>query len=471
MGASLAEQIARLPDDDRDKLLEDMDLDVLAYDPEFWLRPEQLEALRAEEWMIAMLAGRGAGKTRTGAEWVREKAKTPMTRIALVARTAADVRDTMIQGESGIMAIHPPSEMPEYTPSLRRLVWPNGSVAITYSAEEPAQLRGPQFHKTWADEVAAWKMKPDDSGLNAWDNVKIATRLGINPQIFLTTTPKRVPAVRQIVDMTKTDPHRVRRIKGSTLDNAANLSAAYIETITDMYKGTSIERQELDGELLDKVEGAIWDDELIINTWDLDKIVGHETITVVGVDPSVAEKPNDECGIIVARSTKDRKLLKRHAAVLEDLSLRASPETWAQEVVRAAKKYNAIIVAEKNQGHKLVEMAIKAVDPSIPVVMVWASKGKEIRAEPVLQAYEQGRVVHFGSHPELEDEMTSWVPGESGYSPNRLDALVWALSALLVDEKILNSTGKVRGTTPNLAKAQISGAVPNYRKGRLSPRR
>jgi phage terminase large subunit-like protein len=468
MGESLAEKVARLKGPERDVVLDGFDMDSLVHDPEFWLRPEQLDALHAKEWLIAMLAGRGAGKTRTGAEWVREQARTPMTRIALIGRTAADVRDTMIQGESGILAVHPPSEMPEYTPSLRRLVWPNGSVAITFSAEEPSQLRGPQFHKAWADEVAAWKMKPDNSGLNTWDNLQIATRLGANPQIFMTTTPKRIPAIRRILDMVHSDPERVKLIRGSTLDNAANLASAYIETITGMYAGTSIERQELFGEFLDQVEGALWSEESIIHTLDMSLVDIPNRITVVGVDPSVAERPNDECGIVVMTGTQERLIHQRRAWVVDDRSLLGSPDEWAKAAVQAAKDWGAIIVAEKNQGHHLVKMALQSVDPTIPIVMVNAGSSKQGRAEPVMMAYEQRRIEHVGRFVELEDQMTSWVPGESGYSPDRLDAMVWAARALMVDSKILGSvSGPIRASR-KVSRTHIQGALPAYRQNRPS---
>jgi len=462
-GESIAEQIAKMAKADRERILDGIDLDSLEYDPEFWLRPSQKEALRAVEWLIMMLAGRGAGKTRTGAEWVREQARMPMTRIALVARTVGDVRDTMVQGESGIMAIHPPSEAPEYTPSLRRITWPNGSVATTYSAEKPSQLRGPQFHKAWADELASWKLKPDDSGLNAWDNLQIATRLGVNPQIFATTTPKRVPTIRALVDMAKSDPRRIRMIRGSTMDNAANLAAVYLETIVGKYAGTSIERQELYGEVLDKVEGALWVDEDIeaARTYDIG-MLADERITVVGVDPSVAEKPGDECGIVVATSTKERELYKRSAWVVDDRSILGSPEVWAKRVIEAARDWNAIVVAEKNQGGELVRMVLKGIDPTVPIVLVSATKGKDIRAEPVVLAYQQGRVHHVGRFVELEDELTGWVPGESGYSPNRLDALVWALTSLVVDEKTLRAVATPMRATP--VAGEIQSAVPSWRR-------
>lgn len=396
--------------------------------------------------------------TRTGAEWIRDKAKVPNTRIALVARTAADVRDVMVQGQSGILSVCPPSEQPDYIPSARRLVWPNGSVAITYSAEEPNQLRGPQFNCAWADELSSWKFKPDDSGLTAWDNLQIATRLGTNPQLLITTTPKRVKAVRAILDLAKTDPSRVRLVRGSTMDNASNLSKAYLETITAMYAGTSIELQELYGEMLDAVEGALWNESQIphiSSAFNLDDLNGY--LRIVGVDPSVAASPGDECGIVVVACTQEYQHYKRTGVVLDDKSLKADPDTWVQQVVATAKEWEAIVVAEQNQGFDLVRMAIKQADPTVPLVMVHASKGKAARAEPIVMAYQQGRVSHVGEFAELEDEMTGWVPGESGYSPNRLDALVWALSAGLVDDnaEVRKRVGALRGIMPSRDRSSV----------------
>ena len=454
---SQAETISFLPPDKKIEALAGMDSDKLAYDPYFWLRPEQIEALDATEWMISLLAGRGFGKTRVGAEWVRKKAEVPGTRIALVGRTAADVRDVMIQGESGILAVSSPMDMPEYIPSLRRLNWPNGSFAITYSAEEPSQLRGPQHHYAWADELAAWRMKPDNSGLHAWDNLKIGCRLGDNPQIFMTTTPKRVPAIRKLIDMTYSDPKRIKFIKGRTMDNAGNLAATYIETITGMYANTSIARQELDGEFIDRVDGATWDEKWIRHTDDISVFADLNRTNIVAVDPTVAATPGDECGIVVVTGTTERKLHERRAWVIDDLSMRGSPEEWGKVVVDTAKKWNGIVVAEKNNGGDLVRINIHAIDPSIPVVLVSASKGKKTRADEVVLPYQQGRVWHFTSFPELEDQMTSWVEGESGYSPDRMDALVWGLFALFVDPKVLSSvSGPIRASKV-ITKARIEG--------------
>lgn len=463
-GKSIAEQIALMAEADRARVLAGLDMESLEHNADFWLRPSQKEAVAAMEWLIVLLGGRGTGKTRVGSEWVREKAKVPGTRIALVGRTVSDVRDTMVQGDSGLLSVHPASDMPEYIPSLRKLIWPNGSIGQTFSAIDPSQLRGPQFHCAWGDELATWKLKPDDSGLNAWDNLQIATRLGAHPQIFLTTTPKRVPTIRALVNMARNEPHRCRLVRGSTMDNAANLAAVYLETILGKFAGTSIERQELYGELLDVVEGALWSEEQIEadRTSDIRSIPEH-TITVVGVDPSVAEKPGDECGIVVAKASRESQTYKRSAWVVDDRSILGSPEVWAKRVVETAKDWQAIVVAEQNQGGALVKLAINGVDPSVPVVLVSATQGKAIRAEPVMLASEQHRVHHFGRFVELEDEMTGWVPGESGWSPNRLDAMVWALTALIVDSKALRSVETSLRASRSVVDAVLPGVTPRHR--------
>lgn len=474
MGQSVAEQISSLPPAEQAAYDDMLRTPGIQWDPEFWLRPEQLDTLHSETWLTLLLAGRGFGKTRVLSEWVRDRAREPGTRIALVARTVADVRDTMVNGDSGILAVCSPEEKPEYVPSARTLRWPNGSVALTFSAEKADQLRGPQFNYAACDELASWRMLPDSSGLNAWDNLQIATRLGKNPQIMVATTPKRVPLIRQLVERAKTDTELIHVLRGATADNIGNLSAAYIELIYGMYAGTSIARQELFGELLDEVDGALWKIALL----DENRIKGvpgdifsRKYVRVVGVDPSVSAKPGDECGIVVAAGTKGPPF-KRECVVVDDRSILGSPEEWAKVVVQAAKRWQAIVVAEQNQGGDLVRMAIQQNDPSVPVVLVSATKGKAQRAEPVVMAYEQGRVKHNGVHSLLEDEMTSWVPGESGYSPNRLDALVWALSGLLGTggDKLRSQVGEVRVARPSVAR-NIPGVIPGYRAGRSIDRR
>lgn len=432
MAKSLAEKIAMLPEEERIKLLEDVDMEELRWDANFWLRPEQIAP--PGDWNIWMiLAGRGFGKSFAGSEWIREVAKDTtqgVLRIGLVARTAADVRDVIVEGPSGILNVHPPSEKPEYYPSKRQLVWPNGNVALLFTADEPDQLRGPNFHYTWGDEFAAWRDIPDASGLTAFDNMRIATRLGKNPQMCLTTTPKRVGSLKKLLKEAEENPERVVITRGKTSDNEGNLSQAYLDAIYGIYAGTKLAQQELSGEMLDDVEGALWAQN-VLDDFRAHTIPLGAPLRVVGVDPTVAEKPGDECGIVVAQATGERDLYKRQAWIVEDTTIQGSPEVWARRAAETARKWGAPIVAEKNQGGVLIRNAIQQIDPRIPVFEVWSKQGKALRAEPVALAYEQGRVHHLGFFAELESQITSWVPGDSK-SPDRIDALVLALTALMV---------------------------------------
>lgn len=432
MGKSIMEQISLLPVDEQRVILDGLDMEQLMWDWKAWARPEQLPP-PGDDWAIWLyLAGRGAGKTRSAAEWVRDMAKRTdkgQLRFALVARTAADVRDVIVEGESGIISVSPPSERPLYEPSKRRLTWPNGNTATCFTADEPDGLRGPQFHYAWADEIAAWRQSPDAAGMTSWDNLRVACRLGSSPQIICTTTPKRVPMLYSLL----TEAEKTGRVvvsRGSTLDNAGNLSNTYLEAITGVYAGTRLAAQELFGEMLSDVEGALWTIELLERSRETAFPVGAP-LRVVGVDPSVAENPRDECGIVVCASSGERDLYKRHAWVLEDASIHGSPEQWANKVVDMARKYSCPVVAEVNQGGALVTNAILAIDPSIKVLEVHSKFGKALRAEPVTLAYEQGRIHHVNYLADLESQMCAWIPGE-GKSPDRVDALVHALTALII---------------------------------------
>ncbi len=432
MPKSLAQIVAELPDEERLAVLAGMDPDSLIWDWSFWGRPEQIPPAD-NSWNVGLfLAGRGAGKTRSAAEWVREKAKDTTQgrlRFLLVARTAADVRDVIVEGDSGVLAVSPPSERPLYEPSKRRLTWPNGNTAVLGTADEPDSLRGVQAHYSWADELAAWRQSPDAAGMTSWDNLRVATRLGRNPQILATTTPKRVPILYALLDEAKRTG-KVWLSRGSTMDNSGNLSSTYIDAITGVYAGTRLAQQELYGEMLSDVEGALWTEELV----ELNRehfLPPKAPLRIIGVDPSVAENPRDECGIVVCASTAERDLYKRHSWILEDASVLGSPDIWANKVVAMARKWGCPVVAEVNQGGALVRNAINAIDPNIKVLEVHSKYGKALRAEPITLAYEQGRVHHVGYLSDLESQMFSWVPGE-GKSPDRVDALVHALTALLI---------------------------------------
>lgn len=429
---SLAQIVSMMSVEERLAVLEGLSEEDLLWDWGFWGRPTQLRPITRQGWSVcAYVAGRGAGKTKTGTEWVRHKARTmPGSRGFLVARTAADVRDVIINGESGIMANSPPSERPIWEPSKRLVTWPNGTTAIAMSSDEPSQARGPQANWSLCDEWASWRWIPDDSGLTMWENVRIATRLGQNPQVFAMTTPKRIQAIKDLFQEAEEHPERILILRGSTMDNAGNLSQTYLDVIMGLYEGTRLARQELYGEMLDKVEGALWQDDLL-DPMRVSELPSGLSV-VVGVDPSVSENPRDECGIVVVGSTRERQLYKRHGYVLEDASVHGSPGTWARRVVATAKKWNAPVIAEVNQGGALVRGAIHGIDPTIRVVDVRAHVGKALRAEPVVLAYEQKRVHHLDTFGDLESQMLSWIPGESKKSPDRVDALVHALTALLV---------------------------------------
>jgi phage terminase large subunit-like protein len=452
------EQIALLPPEEQLAALEGLDPDRVQWDWGLWGRPEQ-QAPPGDDWNLwVVLAGRGFGKTRLAAEWVREQAKytnTGQRRFALVARTAADVRDVIVEGESGIINVSPPSERPHYEPSKRRLTWPNGNTATLFTADEPDSLRGPQFTHAWGDEVAAWRQTPDAAGMTAFDNLRVGTRLGAKPKILITTTPKRVPLLYTLIKESEKNPSKVIITKGSTMDNRGNLSEAYMEAIYGVYEGTRLAQQELYGEMLSDVEGALWIPDLIDKGRESQLPMGTP-LRVVAVDPSVAENPRDECGIVVCASTGERDLYKRNAWVLEDATVHGSPDIWANKVVAMARKWGCPVVAEVNQGGALVRNAINTIDPGIRVLEVHSKYGKALRAEPITLAYEQSRVHHVGYLAELESQMISWIPGE-GKSPDRVDALVHGLTALLIKPP----PGFVGGTIT--ARSFSSRRLPNTR--------
>ena len=414
----MIEQLRRLPKAERDKriatLTTEEALSVL-FDWPAWARPPQLPP--TGDWRFWLLqAGRGFGKTRSGAEWSRKQAETPKSRGALVARTAADIRDVMVEGESGILAVSPPWFRPLYEPSKRRLTWPNGSIATLYSADKPDLLRGPQHHWAWCDELAAWRY-PD-----AWDQLLFGLRLGLHPRAVVTTTPRPTKLLRELVK----DPRTVVS-RGTTRDNLGNLSASVIEDLERRYKGTRLGRQELQGILLKEVEGALWTLDLIDKD-RTDQDPADLTRLVVGVDPPGSTA---ECGIVLAGTD-------RHGFgyVLEDASVAGSPKVWAEAVVSTFHSWGADrVVAEKNMGGDMVAHTLRTVDPDLPITMVWASRGKWTRAEPIAALYEQGRVRHVGVFAELEDQMTDWVPGDA-VSPDRMDAAVWALTDLMLKRRM-----------------------------------
>lgn len=369
-------------------------------------------------WII--MAGRGFGKTRAGAEWVRMKARRANTPfIALVGETADDVRQVMVEGKSGILAVSADDERPEWFPSRRSLIWPNGVIGRCYSANDPEQLRGPEHNIAWCDEIAKWRY-PD-----AWDNLMLGMRIGNYPQTMATTTPR---SKRWLVELI--EEQGVTVTYGSTQDNKANLAPSFLEAVEARFRKSPLAAQELDGRLITAHPDALWTMEqmakLVMDAPPEDKF----TEVLLGVDPAVGG--GDETGIIVVGRSQDGKLW-----VLDDLSLNAQPNRWADVIITGAKKWRAMkIVVEVNQGGALVEDLLRNKGVRWPIHAVRAKKGKIARAEPIAAAYAEGLVAHAKRFAQLEDQMCSAIPGASmASSPDRLDALVWGLTALMRQEK------------------------------------
>ena len=380
----------------------------------FQAHPGQVPPKDKAWFCYLMRSGRGGGKTRAGAEWILQRVRDGYQHIALIGQTAADIRDTMVElGPSSIMKIARPEERPTYEPSKRRITFPNGAVATTFTGEEPDQLRGPAHDTVWVDELAKFKY-PEET----WDNMEMGLRLGNNPQVFVTTTPRAIPIIKRLVKDSSTID-----VKFSTMQNAENLSPLFLQRMKERYEGTRIGRQELEGEILDDNPNALFNRE-IIEAQRVRKAPPLIRI-VVGVDPAVTSgESSDETGIVTAGLAADGQVY-----VLGDNSLRASPLEWARAVVRGYNEHNADrVIGEVNNGGDLVEMNLRQVDRAIPFKAVHASRGKHIRAEPIAALYEQGKVHHMGTFPQLEDQMCEWEPGEK--SPDRMDALVWAITEL-----------------------------------------
>ncbi len=388
-------------------------------------------------WLV--LAGRGFGKTRCGSEWIREQVRAGAMRLHLIAPTASDARDVMVEGESGVLSVcwagdktyaGEPIGRPSYEPSKRRLTWANGAVATLFSAEEPERLRGPQAEAMWCDELAAWKYLRE-----TWDMAMFGLRLGDRPRTCITTTPKPLPLVKEIAK-----DERTVITRGSTFDNASNLAPTFLKAIKDKYEGTRLGRQELNAEILDDLPGALWTREMI-DKGRVRKLPDLQRI-VVAVDPSGTKGQSDdgdEIGIVVAGKGVDGR-----AYVLADRTCKLSPDGWGRRAVDAyhgrwSETPDLVkadrLVAERNFGGAMVEHVIRTIDKSVSFKEVTASRGKVARAEPVAALYEQGRVSHVGSFSELEDQMCQIAPegfvGEG--SPDRADALVWALTELMLE--------------------------------------
>lgn len=398
---------------------------------EFWALPHQLAP--EGDWRTwVIMGGRGAGKTRAGAEWVRSEVEGALPldpgrshRVALIGETIDQVREVMVFGESGILACSPPDRRPEWQAGRKRLVWPNGATAQIFSAHDPESLRGPQFDAAWVDELAKWKRAEE-----AWDMLQFGLRLGDAPRQCVTTTPRNIPILKAILGnkstVTTTAP---------TEANRAYLASSFLEEVRTRYAGTRLGRQELDGILLEDTQGAMW----TLGTLDQARVEVHGDFDriVVAVDPPVTgHKDSDECGIVVVGAMTRGAPKDWNAIVLEDATMSgASPQDWAQVALDAMERHGAdCLVAEVNQGGDLVESVIRQLDPMVSYKSVRASKGKSARAEPVAALYAQGRVQHFGAFTALEDQMCRMT--QQGYegkgSPDRVDALVWAITDLMI---------------------------------------
>lgn len=498
------------------------EFDLLKHKWKFWARHNQLAPPGLwTYWML--LAGRGFGKTRTGAEWIHQKVEDGSAkRIALIAPTAADVRKVMVEGESGLLATAKPWNRPTFEPSKLQLTWPNGAIAQMFSAEEPERLRGPQSDTIWADELAAWKKLRE-----TWDMAMFGFRLGRHPQCCITTTPKPVPVVKELVmkaveeqseDM---EEPSVVLTKGSTYDNKGNLAKPFFQQVVSKYEGTRLGRQELDAEILEDMPGALWNrpqldanriavpgilpiqsaellelinydlknsqdenwypmqyDHLRSRARDLMKAIGEDLVRiVVAVDPNASnDEGSDEIGVTVSG-----KGLSGRGYVLADVSLRGSPNEWASSAVLAHDIFNADrIVGEANQGGNMVEHTIasackflrlegKRKSDHVAITLVHATRGKVTRAEPVSALYEQNRISHVGTHKTLEDQMclfTSDFDRKSmGYSPDRVDSVVWSLTHLFLEG---NDTGLLEFYQMQAVKKQASEAAKNDPANRVT---
>lgn len=452
-------------------------LDDLRYKWSFWARHNQIAP--AGNWTFwLLLAGRGFGKTRTGAEWINERVQSGLARrIALVAPTAADVRKVMVEGESGILAISPPWNRPLFEPSKLQLTWPNGAIAQLFSAEEPERLRGPQCDTFWADELAAWKKLQE-----TWDMLQFGFRLGRDPRGCITTTPKPLPIVKELIQDDREKGGETAVTRGSTVDNKANLTPKFFTQIVKKYEGTRLGRQELDAEILEDMPGALWARpaidanrrpcntpfpavikpmDVVTGVREMEDIgalkraaeailaaIGEDLVRlVVAVDPNVSnDEGSDEIGIVVTG-----KGMSGQGYTLADCSMKGSPSEWATTAIIAHDVFGADrIIGEANQGGNMVEHTLtttakflkiegKRDSDHVGVTLVHATRGKVTRAEPVSTLYEQNRISHVGSMKILEDQMCLFTMDfdrkSMGYSPDRVDALVWGHTHLFHEQQ------------------------------------
>lgn len=417
--SSVAERLAKLPASERAAVLSDLteaEAEALLYDWRgFNARPEQIAP--DGDWDIwLVLAGRGFGKTEVGAQWVKEQVEAGVKSIALIAETQKDLEEVMV---ARILAIHPKSERPTVRYKPVRITWPNGAVALGYNGTEPNQLRGPQFEAAWCDELAKYRYARE-----TWDMLQFGMRLGTKPRQVVTTTPRPTELIKAIAAGAE---GKVHKTTGTTFDNRSNLASTFLDRIQKRYAGTRLGRQELNAEILGDLPGALWS-MATLDGYRLREAPKLKRI-VVAVDPAVTNtEASDEHGLIVAGVSEDQR-----GIVLEDASLSGSPTEWARRAVSLYRSWDADgIVVEVNQGGDMVAHTIRTIDPTAHIIEVRASRGKHVRAEPIAALYEQGKIAHVGAFPVLEGQMTQMTT--SGYegdgSPDRVDALVWAMTEL-----------------------------------------
>ncbi len=374
-------------------------------------------------WLI--MAGRGFGKTRTGAESIRRWAQSgTCRRIALVGSSLHDVRSVMVEGESGLLAIHPKDECPLFIPSKRLLKWPNGAVASLFGAENADQLRGPQFDGAWVDELAKFRRAPE-----VWQQLQLCMRLGKNPRTIVTTTPRPLSLIKSMIEAAD-----VHVTKGSTFDNASNLASTYLDQVREQFLNTRLGAQEIYAEMLTETVGALWQRQLIQYRQPTYDEAGKPDLKriVIAIDPATTTHDHsDETGIVVV-GVDDMN----QAYILEDLSGKFSPNDWGTRVVNSFYRLKADrVVVEINKGGDLVENVLRAIDSTIPIKAVRATRGKYTRAEPIAALYEQGRVFHAQPFSILETQMCDYVAGLTSKSPDRMDALVWGVTELLLESE------------------------------------
>lgn len=415
--------LASLPEPQREAELSKLSTEVraaLRWHWPFWARPNQLAPEGDwRTWLI--LAGRGFGKTEAGAQWIRQRVENGARSIALVAETQKDLEEVMV---ARLLKISPPHMMPKVRYKPVRVIWPNGAEALGYNGTEPDQLRGPEFDTAWVDELAKYRYARE-----LWDMLQFTMRSGDDPRVLATTTPRPIPVLREIMANPLTAITR-----GSTMENKDNLAEAFIDAVVSKYAGTRLGRQELDGEILDDVPGALWTRAMLERA--VADSVPEMARVVVAVDPSGTNGADDgdEIGIIVVGRGIDGR-----GYVLEDLSCKLSPDAWARRACEAYYRWGADrLVAERNFGGAMVASVIRTADRNVSFKEVTASRGKTARAEPVAALYEQGRVSHVRGLADLEDQLTLMtMAGYAGEgSPDRVDAMVWGLTEAMLSHQV-----------------------------------